>query len=826
MGKVVTRIGAFYRSPEHGSDIDRLIVEEINRGCCNNTIILGDFNLPGVNWKCLEGGSSQGDLFIDCFQDNFLEQWVDKPTRGDKILDLVLSNWNVMEDLEVKESLGDSDHAIIQFSIGVEMEGRVNNQVIPNFAKGDFIKLRHSLSLVNWEGEFQGLDAFEMWEKFKGILTVCQNQAIPNKIVRGRKLNPPWWSSEIRAHLKSKKGAFRRLKECGGFDNLVRYRSCRNSLKRIIRQSKRLAEIKLAESSRNDPKKFFSFYRFMDKGSKGIGPIHYKGLEIVSDEGIAEAFKDYFSTVFTSEEGDIEFSNGVSVCHVDSLRDITFTVEEIKGLLCGLKPNKSAGPDGIHGRILREGQDYLAVALQIIFSRSFEYCEIPDDWKDANVVPIFKKGNKSEVENYRPISLTSNVVKVMEKIIKGRIHEFLRNNNLISDDQHGFREGRSCLSNLLLFLDYVTGVVDSGKGVDVVYLDLSKAFDKVPHRKLLFKLSMHGISGGVTRWIDGWLTSRRQRVLLNGFSSKWDRVRSGVPQGSVLGPLLFIIFVNDLGVNIGSKIFKFADDTKLVRPICGVNDSIEIQRDLDRLMAWAGKWGMSFNVSKCKVLHVGRSGNDGFGYEMGKDWVEEVSVERDLGVFVTSDLKSGKQCLEARNRANRMLGIINRNVSYKSKRVIRKLYNSYVRPHLEYCVQAWSPHFRYDINLLERVQRRATKLVPGLRDLDYETRLRELGMYSLERRRIRGDLIEVFKIMNGMVDIDVGVLFTLDINSRTRGHSRKIKKNACNLDVRKFFFGNRIVDRWNELPEQVVGSANVNTFKVRLDEFMDSMGIM
>ena len=221
------------------------------------------------------------------------------------------------------------------------------------------------------------------------------------------------------------------------------------------------------------------------------------------------------------------------------------------------------------------------------------------------------------------------------------------------------------------------------------------------------------------------------------------------------------------------------------------------------------------------VLNVG-SRNSHFVYNLGEDWVEEKQSERDLGIIVDKNFNFNEQCIEARNRANKILGFIKRNVSYKSKSVIRKLFNSYVRPHIEYCVQAWRPHHRYNIDMLESVQRRATKLIPALRNKPYSVRLKELNMFSVEYRFFRGDMIETYKILTGRSGVNSGALFDLDDSDRNRGHSLKLKKPHCRLDIKKFSFAHRVVDGWNRLPRVVVEGESINTFRSRLDNYMEN----
>ena len=373
----------------------------------------------------------------------------------------------------------------------------------------------------------------------------------------------------------------------------------------------------------------------------------------------------------------------------------------------------------------------------------------------------------------------------------------------------------------MTYLEKVTQFIDEKESVDIIYMDLQKAFDTVPHKRLLAKVKSYGIGGNILNWLENFLVGRQQQVVVNKSSSSREEVTSGVPQGSVLGPILFVLFVNDLPDHVTSQIKIFADDTKIFRKIGSKADCEFLQKDLTNLENWARDWLMRFHPQKCEVIRIGGNQPE-FNYNMGNGncsvTLSTVDSVKDLGVNIDNQLDFSKHCSEMVKKANKILATIRRTFHHLDAENMIPLYKSLVRPYLEYGVEAWCPRSKKNVRLLESIQRRATKLIPSISHLSYQERLETLKLPSLVYRRHRGDMIQAFKFINNIWDIEETLLKQSD-ETRTRGNTKKIFKERWNTELRGNFFTNCVVNLWNSLPEKVINSKDVKTFKIELDNF-------
>lgn len=818
-----------YRSPsangyESTQEICTLL-EEISKLDFDHILIVGDFNYPEIDWErnlSRAGPNHFSSEFLQATQENLLWQMVDEPTRFrsgqcSNILDLVLTNdEGFVEDMRYLSPVGLSDHLLLSFAIRCRSmkDCQVANSS-KNYHKGNYEKANTLISQTDWSVLNENTIEHS-WNFFKTKIEEICNDTVPVHVAK--KKRNIFMNREALALKKKKDKSFHKYRKSNLAGDLQKYKKKRNELRTMTRKLRIDFEKKLASDLKNSSKPFWRYCKTRMKSQGKIGKLEGSdGKELITPEEKVQELNAFFTSVFTNE--DLEDLPIPEQVVNESLDHVSITREKVKQKLLHLNVTKTPGPDGIHPRFLRETAEELSLPLSIIFKESLESGKMPSDWKSANITPIHKKGSKKSAENYRPISLTSQVCKILESIIRDDIMTFFSTYGVLSEAQHGFVPGRSCVSQLLTVLEDWTRCIDAGTPLDTVYLDFKKAFDSVAHRRLIITLETLGIRGKLLKWIEDFLTERLQRVVLEGQASEWTRVTSGVPQGSILGPILFIAAVHSLPESVKSSVAIYADDTKLYRPIASQEDTEVLQNDLDALVAWSARWQLPFNTAKCKVMHIGATNPD-VTYTMAGHVLEETAEERDLGLIVDKDLLFHSQSAAAVAKAFRTLGIIKRTFMHLDEVTLPLLFKTMVRPILEYGNCVWGPVFCGDQDRIERVQRRATKMIPAIRHLPYQERLERLRLPSMHYRRIRGDMIMVYQLYSGKIRIDPSTFFKPSpANSTTRGHCKKLLVPSSRKVSRQRFFSVRVVNSWNHLPEDIVTAESINSFKNKLDKY-------
>jgi len=828
-----------YYDPTALRYLDKLI-ECLDQLCnINYTIfIIGDFNMPDVCWSdfSFKGNhATYNNIMLDFICDHGLSQCVVEPTRGNNLLDLVFTDEPLLVcDCHVDIPFIGCDHMSVHFNIVLPEElsltncaprdDEPNNEVLCfyNFIAGDYEGLNTYLSSVNWPDVFTDItDINGCWQSFTDILYKGIELFVPVKVFdptvskKERKLLPLF----IRQLYRKKNVAWRLYKQYKTDELLAKYKASCDKCKNTYYQYVLSKENALIENGN-----LGSFYRYVNSKlvfKSGVGVLKdSNGVFIYDDIAKAKLLNDFYSSVFVSDNNILPaFPQRVpDDCE---LSNVEFTPDVVFRHLSELNAKSGGGPDGLTSVLLINVASTLAQPLSLLYTASFELSAIPDIWKAAIVTPVFKKGSPTAASNYRPISLTCIVCKIMESIIKNQLIAYLLEKKLITKQQHGFLAKHSTCSQLLECVNDWTIELNVRHSVDVAYIDFQKAFDSVVGSKLCHKLSNYGISGRLLGWLSAFLSDRVQAVKVNNKVSDYVSVKSGVPQGSILGPVLFLLYVNDL-VDLfgpGLKAKLFADDVKIYAVINDVNDTIAFQTGLDALNAWSIAWQLPISLNKCSVLHLGRN-NIGHSYQLNCVQLPDVLEVIDLGIKIDSNLRFTKHYRFMANKAQHRASLILRTFKSRDPDLLFKAFVVYVRPLLEYCSPVWAPVYLTDIAIIENVQRRFTKRLNGLWYLTYSERLCRLGYAdTLELRRLKSDLIMMFKIIHKLIAIDFDDFFAINNFTCTRGHNFKLNKPRCNNNARQFSFACRCIDVWNALPFHVVAADSINGFKAGLSKF-------
>ena len=555
----------------------------------------------------------------------------------------------------------------------------------------------------------------ELSNDFTSTLDLFTCQCIPVKTVSGKK-SLPWITQAIRRQIRKRNHLYKQFKKTGDQVFRNKFLALRKSVKRNIKLSYATYLEGLLglndENSVCDNKKLFSFLKSSKQDQLGTPALKQGNRLITAIAEKADVHNLQFQSVFTTKEPlsltrickmklqDMADCGKLSpealppgvLKSTPVMEDFSISVAGILKLLQNLKPGKAVGPDRLKLLLLKELREEIAPIMQVIFERSIQTGKLPTEWCRAKVTPVFKKGDKSSAANYRPISLTCILCKVLDHIMASHLVKHLDKHDLLYDLQHGFREKRSCETQLTMLFENLAKNTSAGKQTDLILLDFSKAFDKVSHSKLLWKLHQYGIRGNALSWIRAFLGDRSPTVVFEGEESGSVPVTSGVPQGSVQGPILFLVDINDLPDELSSQVRLFADDTAVYLTVGGSDDGTVLQTDLDRLSMWESQWDMEFNPSKCQVIRVTTARKAiNTVYRLHGQVLDVVTSVKYLGVDISGGLSWNSHIDRITGNTNRTLSYIKRTI--KTKNPMRETaYNTLVRPQLEYAVPILDPY--------------------------------------------------------------------------------------------------------------------------------------
>ena len=812
---------SFYRPPTSTLDPILELNESLNklfekhRGP-SNIILAGDFNLPSIMW--IDGcgtlntdptyGFEINSLFLDLINNFGLEQLIQNPTRGSNILDLLLTTQpQLLSNIQVVPGI--SDHEAITFHLcpDISRQDKPKHKVFL-YHKSKLEAIR--ADMLKFQESFFQSDPYSKsvetnWIQFKATIMESITNYVPQKTCKSSN-DLPWLTHDIRKLMRSRRHWYDRAKISNSDSDWTAYRKTRNLVNSKLEVAHSSYQARLFDTSFSGNKRqFWKYVRAMRRQSFTIPSLVCKGKELSTARDKASALNTQFESVFTNE--DLSNMPNKGIGSFADMPTITFSNEGIEKLLLELDTNKAPGPDRIPCYILKHCASEISPILRIIFEQSLSTSSVPKDWLTANITAIYKKGDRSSPANYRPISLTSVCCKVMEHIIYHSIMEHLQHNNILTENQHGFRRGFSCQTQLISVIEDVLHAMDNRDQVDLILLDFAKAFDKVPHQRLLSKLLYYRIDNTVYNWIKVWLTQRSQCVQIDGVTSNVVSVKSGVPQGTVLGPLMFLLYINDISDNISSSLRLFADDCLMYRVIKSAEDVHRLQNDLDVLAQWASLWQMNFNTDKCIVLKCSRNCSLlNSGYTLNGHILGVMEQHSYLGVILQSRLSWLPHINTIINKASKTLNFIKRNLYKCSTSVKASAYLSLVRPLLEYASTIWDPYQRTYIQALEKIQRRAARWVTAdySRTSSVTTMLTSLQWPTLELRRKISRLQLFHKAIYGSVAMSIPQYFQQTQRPTRNYHPLHLIQPQTLTSAYQQSFYPRTVKEWNSLPTSII----------------------
>ena len=822
-------LGVCYRPPNSAANFWSKLQENIDiikQSGFTDIILAGDFNAdPSTrDGSKLQYFSNSSNMFLH----------VSEPTRitpsSAKILDQFISNCpEIMSDISVLDPISTCDHCPIKATL--KFKNKFKKKVtyfrhIWLYDKANFSSFRDKLMSIDWNCCFITDDPSIAASKWTELFMKTAKDTIPNKTVLIRPNDKRFYNSSLRRLRNRKNRLHRRAKSRNTVGSWNEFREVRNEYNNLIADLKLKFEAKQIESLKDTnlkPKRWWNIASsVLNRKNVSSYPPLLIGSDLITENyEKAEKFNAYFTSFSSQNTADVPPPGDHDLTAV--LSDIIVSEEEVHDLIKSIKTGKSTGPDSVSPTLLKQAGHTIVPSLTKLFNLSLSKCVFPQDWKEANVIPLHKKNDMSEISNYRPVSLLSCTSKLFERAIFKHVFNFLRVNDKISLQQSGFIPGDSTVFQLAHLYHLFAQALDKQQDIRVVFCDVSKAFDRVWHSGLISKLHKCGIQGNLLSWFKSYLRDRRQRVVIEGQESSWLPITSGVPQGSVLGPLLFLVYINDITTVVNSPIRLFADDTTLYTIVDNPIATAEVlNRDLTSMEQWANKWLLKFSPSKTESLYISmkKKNINKPTLKLNEIAIKEIESHKHLGITLSTDLSWNKHINDLAVSANRILDVLNAFKYKLDRKSLERLYFTYVRSKLEYGSIVWDNLPKYLSDLLEDVQARAARIICGAtintsRSMIYK----ELGWETLQERRKIQRLVTMYKIQNGIAP---SYLCNSLPEPHETGYTLRNNdllptfRSRINIFQKSFF--PRTINDWNLLSSDIRNSSSLYSFKLKLKD--------
>ena len=797
-------------------------------------VVVGDFNDRCKQWDDSHPDSEIGTKLLDVTNTLNLFQIICEPTRytatSANILDLIITDSpGQINKVEVIPPIHNLDHCIISCRLGVShMYDKVFYRQIWNYDQADYVGLNESLSEnLNRDvtiTQAQNID--ECLTIFNSILLEYMKQYIPNRTIKVRPRDKPYITHVCRMADRDRDRWHKKFQRTKNPDHYEIFKEKRRVAKATRKEAKLRYQNRLVQKLSADNANRKDYWKLVKSmmGAKvkpGIPIINTNDTYSVTATEKATVFNAYFASqarldVVPAAMPPLYYTT------TSKLSVIKTTPEEVESVLRAIDLSKATGPDEISGRVLKHISSSISEPLSNYYNHSFEQGKVPLQWKKANVIPVYKKGDRQLVKNYRPISLLCIAGKIQERIVFKTLYTYCFQHRLLTWRNSGFKPLDSAINQLLMVVHNIYIALENGHDVCMVYLDISKAFDRVWHTGLIHKMKMMGITGKILLWLTDYLHNRLQRVVINGSHSTWVEITAGVPQGSILGPLLFLVYVNDIVIDINSDILLYADDTILMRVITDPAQDIRtVNNDLENLNKWAQQWAISFSPSKSEHMIISKRTNH-IHYDqivLDSTVVERVARHSHLGLVITETMSWEPHIRSRIEKAAPTLNLLVRNTVLLPRHVKETIYKTFIRPVLEYGCVIYDNCPSFVSHLLEHSQRTAGLACTGAyRDTSHSSLLNELGWPSLSKRRDFYKLCQMYKLCK-----NVSPNYLLETFPTNMGEQHYNLRNNDQIRIpftRTAAYSNSFyhstVKLWNELEASMRNCHSLHIFKCHL----------